>query len=133
MEAYDNLSEIIWEGAHGRMAEPKVLGKYIAIAIVHSMFALTNWVPIEVPEKERRWLKLRNAGVVGGELYHIPTGGETAEIGAVVAVADSLEEAKALVVKRAKKVKGHTLNIKVGAMDKADEEIKKAKKYGIVF
>lgn len=132
-EAYDNLSEIIWEGAHGRMAVPRPLGQFVAIALINSAFALTNWVPIEVPDEDRRWLKLRNAAVLDGELYHVPTLGDMPEIGGVVAVADTIEEACALVKERAERIKGFKLEIHVEALDSAQEEIDKAKEFGIDF
>lgn len=131
MEAYDNIAEIIWEGAHGRMTEPKPLGKYTAMALIHCPFALTGWVPITCPPDVRRWLKLRNAAVINDRLYHVPVGGEMPEIGAVVAVADDLEEAKELVAERAEQVKGYQLSIKVEALVDTEEEIEEAREYGV--
>lgn len=133
MEGYENLAEIIWEGAHGRVAPVKSAGEFIAIAIIHSMFALTNWVPIDIPDDIRQWVKLRNAATIDGKLYHVPTQGDMPEIGAVIAVADSLEEAKQLVVERADKVKGYLVEVKSNDLDCAEEEIEKAKEYGIDF
>jgi hypothetical protein len=133
MEGYDNLAEIIWEGAHGRMAPVLSAGKFLAIAMIHSQFALTNWVPLEIPSSIDRWVKLRSKAVVDGKVYHVPTQGEVPEIGAVVAVADSLDEARELVTERAKKVRGYLVDIKVEALDAAEEEIDRAKDYGIDF
>ena len=133
MEGYANLSEILWAGARGEMVEPEPLGGYLAMAMIHAPFALTNWVPVEVPEEDRRWLKLRNAAVLGGKLYHVPVGGEMPEIGAVVAVEDSLEKAKEKVHERAERVQGYQLNITTDALDRADEEVTEARKYGVNF
>lgn len=132
-EAYTNLAEIVWKAAHGEMAEAKPLGTYLAMAMIHAPFALTNWVPIDVPVEDRRWLKLRNPAVLGGKLYHVPIGGEMPEIGAIAAVADSLEEAKDLVRERAERVKGYQLEIHTAALDLAQEEIDRASEYGINF
>src|SRR3974377_719421 len=107
MEGYSNFSEIVWEAAHGRMAAAEPLGTYLAIAMMHSPFAMNNWVPPEIPEEVRRWVKVRNLAVLGGKIYHVPTMHGMPEIGAVCGIADSLEEAIALVEERAKKVKGH--------------------------
>ena len=132
MEGYDNLAEILWEGAHGRVAEPRPLGKFVAMAMIHCQFALTNWVPIDVKEEDRRWVKLRNAAVVGGKLYHVPMG-EMPEIGAVVAVADSLDEARSLVKERAERVGGYNLEIHTEALDSAEEEIERGREFGVEF
>ena len=133
MEGYDNLGEIIWEGANGRVAQARSAGEFVAIAMVHSKFALTNWVPLEVPPEIERWVKLRNKAVVDDKTYHVPTQGEMPEIGAVVAVADSLEEARQLVSERAKKVKGYLVEVHTKSLDEAEEEIGKAKDHGIDF
>jgi hypothetical protein len=133
MEGYDNIGEIIWEGAHGRLAPVRSAGEFIAIAMIHSAFALTNWVPIDIPPSIERWVKLRNKAVIDGKIYHVPTLGEMPEIGAVIAVADSIEEAKKLVKERADQVKGYLVEIHSSALDSAEEEIKKAEEYGISF
>lgn len=131
MEGYDNLAEIMWEGANGRLCPVKSSGEFIAIAMMHSTFALTNWVPLEIPASIERWVKLRNKAVIDGKIYHVPTLGEMPEIGAVVAVADDLDEAIRLVKERAEKVKGYLVEVHCGALDEAQEEIAKAKDYGI--
>lgn len=133
MEAYENLAEIIWEGAHGRVAHVRSAGEFLAIAMVHSSFALTNWVPIDFPRSVERWVKLRNKAVIDGKVYHVPTQGEMPEIGAVVAVADSVEEARRLVKERAEKVRGYLVEAHVECLDEAEAEIDAAKKYGVEF
>jgi hypothetical protein len=133
MEGYDNLGEIIWEGAHGRLAPVVSAGEFIAIAMMHSSFALTNWVPIDVPKGIERWVKLRNKAVIDGKIYHVPTQGDMPEIGAVVAVADDLDKAISLVKERAAQVKGYLIEVHVESLDAAQEEIEKAKDYGIDF
>jgi hypothetical protein len=133
MEGYGNFSEIVWEAANGRMAHPKSTGEFIAIALIHCSEALTNWVPLEVPEDIRRWVKVRNATVVDGELYHAPVDRDLPEVGAVVGIADSMGEARELVKERAARVKGFGLDVKLDALDAAEEEIERAKEYGIEF
>lgn len=131
MEGYTNLSEIMWEGAHGRVAPVKSTGRFLAIAMIHSTFALTNWVPIDVPARDERWVKLRNKAVIGGKMYHVPTQGDMPEIGAVVAVADDLDDAKRLVAERADRVKGYLVKVHVESLDAAEDEIGKLVDYGI--
>lgn len=131
MEGYANLAEIIWEGAHGRITPVVSNGKFIAIAMIRSQFALTNWVPLEIPDSVEKWVKLRNKAIIDGKIYHVPTAGDMPEIGAVVAVADSLEEAKKLVAERAEKIKGYLVEVHVDVLDLAEEEIEKAKEYGV--
>jgi hypothetical protein len=130
MEGYANLSEIIFEGAAGRLVSPRALGKYVVMAMIHCSAALNSWVPIDVPEEDRQWVKFRNAAVLDGQLYHVPMG-EMPEIGAVVAVSDDLDEARRLVRERAERVKGYQLDVHTEALEKAEEEVKKAKDHGI--
>ncbi len=133
MEGYKNLSEILWEGANGKMAPAKPEGQYLAMAMIHSPFALTNWVPLEMPKDVRRWVKLRNACQIRGKLYHVPLGGEMPEIGAVVAVDDDLDRAIGMVKERAEQVKGYGVEIHVDALDEAQAEIETAKEYDVKF
>lgn len=133
MEGYDNLAEVIWEGAHGRLCPVKSAGEYVAIAMMHCQAALTNWVPLEVPRDVDRWIKVRNKATIDGEVYHVPTLGDMPEIGAVVAVADSLEEAVGLVKERAAQVRGYLLEIRAECLDDAQECIDEAREYGVDF
>lgn len=133
MEGYSNFSQIVWDAANGRMAAPECLGTYLAIALIHCPEALTNWVPLDIPADIRRWVKVRNAAVIDGKLYHVPTDHEMPEVGAVVGIADTLEEAIEQVKDRAEQVKGYGLDIKVDALDSAQEEIAEAAEYGITF
>ena len=115
------------------MTDPRPLGKFTAMAMIHCSFALHNWVPIECPPEVRRWVKLRNAAILDGKLYHVPVGGEMPEIGAVVAVADSQQKAIDLVCERAEQVSGYLVEIHVDALGKAEEEIDKARDLGVEF
>jgi hypothetical protein len=133
MEGYDNLAEILWEGAHGRVAPVRSSGEFVAIAMMHSTFALTNWVPLDIPKSIERWVKVRNKAIIDGKIYHVPTQGDLSEIGAVVAVADSLEEAIQLVKERAEKVRGYQVVVHTDSLDEAQAEIESAKDYGIDF
>jgi len=133
LEGYDNIAEIIWEGANGRVAPVRSTGEFIAIAMIHCQFALANWVPLEIPESIRRWVKLRNLAIIDNKIYHVPTSGEMPEIGAVVAVADDLEDAKRLVMERAEKIKGYLVECRTEMLEFAQEEIDRAKEFGIDF
>jgi hypothetical protein len=136
MEGYENLGEVMWVAAHGDVPAVQSAGEYVAIAMISSQFATQNWVPIDFPPSIERWVKLRNKAVVDGKVYHVPTFGDwnqQPEIGAVVAVADTLEEAKRLVRERAEKVRGYLVEVSVDALDCAEDEIARAKKYGVEF
>lgn len=133
MEGYDNLGEIIWEGAHGRVAPVRSSGEFVAIAMLRSEFALTNWVPLEIPASIKRWVKIHNLAVIDGKPYYVPTNWTIPEIGAVVAVADSLEEAIRLVNERAEKVKGYLVEACVDDLSAAEGVLVEAEKYGIEF
>jgi phosphoribosylamine-glycine ligase len=133
MEGYTNFSDIIWNAANGRMIAAECGGEYAAIAMIYCDEALENWVPIDIPDDIRQWVKIRNATVIDGKFYHAPTDRDMSEIGSVVAIADTLDEARELVKERAKRIKGFDLDVKVNALDTAEEEIEKAEKYGIHF
>lgn len=133
MEGYANLGEIVWEGAHGRVSPVQTSGNYVAAAMMSSQFALENWVPLEIPESVERWVKLHNRAVIDGKTYYVPLSWDITGIGAVVAVADTLEEAIRLVKERAALVKGCRVDVDTDALDSAQEEIARAEEYGINF
>lgn len=128
----DNLLEVMYEGAKGNLIEPKFNAKYGAIAIIESEFAENNWLPIDIPENIKDWVMIMNKCVVDGIAYSLPIYG-LSEVGAVVGVGNTLDEAIENCKKHAKEIKGYKLNIETLSFDEAKKTIEKAKNFGINF
>ena len=61
MNLIENLAEIIWEGADGKLVEPKFAGKYGAQFIIESKWSINNPLLVEFPADFRDRIKLRYA------------------------------------------------------------------------
>ena len=133
MEMYGNLAEIMWEGSQGRLVVPKPLAKYCTIAMMYSDSAGKQWVPIEVQEKDRQWVKIKNACMMNGHYYSVPYNQGHTEIGAVVGIGDTLQESIDKVKKIAENVHAPDIDIHIESIDKALDVIKEGKKVGIEF
>lgn len=128
---FSNGPEIIWEGANGRMVAPKTAHKYGVCAMIHSGFADHNWQSIKFPEEIRPFVKLRNHCQIEGVDYVVPQEVGLPEIGAVIGLGDSLDDAIAHLKENAEQVKGYFLEIKLDAVETALEERDKAEELGI--
>jgi len=134
-ELYQNMisnwGDIVWYGAEGVMIEPIYKAKYGIECLIHSDWASENWQAIYFPDEIREWVKLRNACKIGDTYYIVPQSDGLPEIGAVVAIGDSLDECIKKVKKYADQVEGYRLDIKTGSIENMKEVISKAEKLGI--
>ena len=133
IESYKNLGEIIWEGADGKLVEPVPAGKFTAIAMMHSKWADTHFMTIEIEPEAQRWVKLKCKTVMDGRTYFVPQFGELYTVGAVVAVADTFKDAIEQVKERSEMVKAYESLIRVDCFDDAEEVIEEGKKFGVEF
>ena len=129
----DNLAEIVYYGAQGKLIQPEYKAKYAMEAVVHSDWAEKEWQEISFPKEIKEWIKLRNFCKVDGRYYIVPYGDGSTTIGAVVAIGDSLDECHKKLKSYADKLDGYRLDIEVDAIDRAYEYIEKGKKLGIEF
>lgn len=127
LEFYDNLAEIIWEGAQGRVVKPTSKYKWAAQLQLMSDWADTNQVMVEFPEKIRPNIKLINGMKYQGNYYIIPQVYKMTSIGAVVAYGQSMNEAIENCKKLAEQVKGYFVECDPSALDKAEDEWNKLK------
>jgi len=128
---FSNWAEIIYAGAQGKMIEPKIAHKYGVCAMIHSSWADKNWQSIQFPEEIRQWVKLRNHCRIDGTDYCVPCEVGLPEVGAVVGVGDTLDEAIAHLEDNAEKVEGYYVEIKLDSIQTAMEEVKKGEELGL--
>lgn len=121
----DNLGEIIWEGAGGLVIEPEYRAKFGAMVLLQSEWASDEWQHVSFPEKYRENVKLHNLTVIDGEHYVIPFVDRRTQIGAVVAMGNTADEAINECKKICDEVKGHMIEKPVAALDKAREQLEK--------
>lgn len=128
---YTNLADILWHGAAGELIEPNPAAKWGVELLLHSEWADKNWQSVQFPMKIRDNVKFRNLAVINNEYYIVPQSQGLPEIGAVVAVGDTLEEARERVKELADQVKGYFVESYPESLDDAEKKIEKLKSFGI--
>lgn len=127
---FKNYSDIIWEGAHGNCIDPIVEHKYGIEVIIKSYWAEQHQLPVQFLEKYKDNVAVKQCTYVNGQYTFIPQTVELAEIGSVVAIGNTLDEAISSLEKISEEIRSHSVNIPIGSIDKAQEEIKKLEEFG---
>jgi hypothetical protein len=130
-EQYENLAECVWAGANGIVVEPKAVAKYGAEIMLHSSWADKGWQPVSFPPELRDRVKLRNATCIDGIYYAIPQACGLPEVGAVIGLGDTLQEALDDAVENAEQVTGYYLEAKMSAIDSIKEECERLEELGL--
>jgi len=130
-EMFSNFTEILWEGANGRLVDPVPAAKFGALCIITSDFATKNWQPVEFPKELRGHIKLNNPVKIKDTYYVVPQPVELCQIGAVSGWGATMEEAIDQCKEIAGKVSGYGICIPTEAFDDAKEEIEKSKAMGV--
>ncbi|HSS98258.1 MAG TPA: hypothetical protein VLK33_14565, partial [Terriglobales bacterium] len=122
-EMFDNLPEIIWEGADGKLVQPKISKKYGAQLMLTSDWAVEHCQKVEFPEDIRQNVKLYNHCRVDGVDWIIPQTVKMKHIGSVVAISDSPEESVSECKELASQVSGFDIAYNEDALDEAFSEM----------
>ena len=130
-EFHINFSEIIWEGAQGNVVDPKPAGKFGVQVLLKSAWAEKNWQPVEYPEEFAPQIKLFNAVDIDGKHYVVPQDEELQEIGAVIGWGDTLESAVDHMQEAADSIEGFGIQIPMGSIDKAKEQMEELAALGL--
>lgn len=132
-EMYSNWGEIIWGGAHGELVEPKSVAKFGIEVLIHSQWADQHWQAVYFPSELRKWVKLRNLCQIG-DIWHVaPQTVGLPEIGAVVAVDDTILGCIRKVREYCDQVKGYSIDTNVGRIPDAIQAIRDGEKKGLHF
>jgi hypothetical protein len=120
------MGEVIEAGAHGEIVEPKPISKYAVQAVIESPFSEEHWLPINIPEEIRSYVKLYNCCVIEGQEYIVPTTVDMPQIGSVVCTGDTLDSAIKKVEQYASQIEAYQLKVNVEALQQAKVELGKA-------
>jgi len=130
-EFYLNLAEIIWQGANGIMVEPEPMAKYGAEIIICSDWADCHFQTVKFPPALRKYVKLRYGAKINGNYVVIPQHEKLKQHGACIGFGDTMEEACNMAKDVAEQVSGYGLDIRVDALNDAEEQIEKANEMGL--
>lgn len=122
---YENLGEVIWEGANGNMILPKARAKYGVELLMESDWATHNFQAVYYPPKYAEYVKLKKACKIDGVDYIIPQSYGSNDIGAVVGLGDTLEEAIKDCLDVADSIEGNGICLRKDTFDTAREEFDK--------
>jgi len=129
-----NWGEIMFYGAQGKMIQPEYAAKFGAEIIIHCADAEKEWVTIQIPEEIRQWVKLKNVCYYNDAFQYIPQAFDMEEIGAVVAIGDSIEECIEKVGEYCSMITAHGLEMNVEPiMAKLQKAIADGESVGIKF
>jgi hypothetical protein len=130
-EFYKNLSDIIWDGANGKVTDPIPEAKYAAELLIHSSWADKNFQPVDFPKDINRFIKLRNAMKINGRNYVIPQVVGLPEIGACIGFGNTLKDAMKMAEDVADQIEGYYIRVPKESFEEAQGEIAKLEKIGI--
>jgi predicted RNase H-like HicB family nuclease len=122
-QAFENLPEILYFGAEGKLVHAKSSGKFVAQIILCSEWATHHPLAIEFPEEIRPFVKIYNHCRIDGVDYCIPDSTHAAEVASVVAVGDTIEEVCKQAKELAEKVSGFQLKAQCDYLDQAVKEM----------
>lgn len=133
MEMFDNWGEVIWNGSEGIITDLNPVAKYGVEIMIHSAWADSHWQAVKFPDKIRPFVKLRNLTRIEGQYYFVPQEVGLPEIGAVIGLGETLEDAVEMAHDNCEQVHGYFLECRVDSVDKALAVIEQAAEYGIDF
>jgi hypothetical protein len=129
---FDNLSEIVWETAHGNCVDPvNNSGDYGAQLLIHSQWSQKNWQALDIPEEIKNNIVFRSMTKINNSLYCVPGENEIAEIGAVVAIGNSPQEVIDHCKEIAEQITSYDLQTFPESLDCALSECEKLQSWGI--
>jgi hypothetical protein len=131
-ELISNLAEICWYGAQGELIEPKYNAKYAGEVLINS-YLLEHGIEqqIEYPKSIENNIKLRYHCKINGRYVCISQ--NMSEVGAVVAIGDSINEVVEKLKDYCSKIQGNDLTFKIDKIESAVEEVKKLDSIGLKF
>ena len=118
---FKNLPDILWNGAEGKLVEPEMAAPWGAELLLHSPWADKNWQAVQFPPKYRDNLKFRNLTIMDGKYYIVPHEQGLPEIGAVVALGQTMNEAIDNCKKIASEVQGYYIDLYPDSLDEAKD------------
>lgn len=132
-ELFDGWATVLWNGAEGRLESPKVKAKYCCMAVIHSEWAVNDWMSLSYPKELDDFVKLRFHTRLQGKNYVAPQHVGLPDLGGVVGSGVTLLDAVAQCSERAKQVKGYQVKVDLSSIGKALEVIREGEKRGIKF
>lgn len=131
LEMIDNFSEMAWMTATGEKPEIFSTHKYGAMLVIKSEYAQKEPQAVYFPESIRDFVKIKNLCIQDGINYFIPDDHDMNEIGSVIGMGSSVNDAISMCAANAKLIEGDGIDIDIDSLQDAKKEIKTLPDYGI--
>ena len=139
LENVSNLGEIFYHGAVGELVEMETEFPFGSQVMLFSSWAQTNHQAVYIPDKIRPMVKLFNCyhkdGVdwVVPEEVKDPMGNGREEIGVVVGLGNTIEEANAMAIEMCGQIEGFETEPQIASLAECLRRIEKGQEEGIAF
>jgi len=130
LKTWENMPEMVYHGAHGEQVEPEPAASHVAQAMIFNNGDENDWCAVGVPKDLRNDVNLYFGMRKGSEDYVVPQQNPFDEVGSIVALGNTAEEAVKLCKKNAERLEGNIV-VKCEALDEALEEIALMDKQGM--
>lgn len=120
-----NWGEIIDAGSQGVMVQPVFVAKFAAQAMLCCPMAAESWVPVFIEPEVRSKVKLYHSCIQDGVEYVVPTDAKMKEIGSVVGIGNTPQQAWDGCKKAVEGIQAYGLTAETEAIGGAIEELRK--------
>lgn len=133
MDLFSNWPDFVWSAARGQMIDlkPAAGAKFSAQLQMTADYAIEHYLAWDIPEKDKRWVKLQSHFRQNGVDYNCPRGDAT--VGAVTAIGESVDQVEKACLSRAAGVKAYSLDYDAATFDRLNITIDKGRKHGVEF
>jgi len=126
-EISKNLVERIWAGAEGEVVEPVPTAQFAAQVLMVSDEVENAPLPIDVPEKNKQWVKLYNSSIDDkGQEWVSPSANKMSELGSIVGLGDTPDAARKACESHCEGIQADGLEIHLDELGEAMKELKSA-------
>lgn len=139
LEQVKNLGEFMYHGADGDCRELEIEKPFAVQIMLYSSWSKGNWQTVEIPDGVRRWVKLYNYCFADGAFQVVPKAVNNTysdgndQIGAVVGIGDTIEEAIEEAKDHCDEVKGFDTDAQFDALAECLKRIESGEDEGIIF
>jgi hypothetical protein len=123
IHAYANLPEILYSGAEGKLVHGETTAKFAAQIIFCSEWAEEHCLELFFPEEVRPYFKIYHHCIIDGVDCCMPQLAKMKQVGSIIGLGNTPDEACNAAKERAKQVKGYDLEAETDALDKAVKEM----------
>ncbi len=122
---WENIAECIYMGSQGVLVDMKFSGKFVCEIEMFSDSAKTDYYTLFMPKELEEWVLRPYITFMEGRTWTIPQDIPNANVGSLIAIGSTLQDAIDLAKERASQITGHHLKIDFSCLNEAVDEFSK--------